>query len=450
VSTSLPGGQASAAIKSRLQHLADQSDFDRSVQNLFDEGPHLVSTPETPWGDEARQLAIAAYVRFIYGENWFVGAGYRQMEQEMSAWLGTQLGEPAATGLVTAGGTESNLVALLSARQLSGRTGGSVVLPSYSHYSHFKACALFNLEPITVQPANPFSVVDANAVEAAIRPDTVALMSTAGTFGTGWVDPIEDMARIANDRNIPLHVDACCGGFILPFKPEEKGNPVPGWDFTCPGVTSISVDFHKNGMSPPPASIILFRAPEHLAAAREVSPPSGGLLGTRAGGPVAGAWTMMQALGVEGYRATTRCCLRIRDELKAIVESFPDLSVVPGSYINFVAIYSDSKDLLPVWSRLRAKGWALSHAEQPVSPTLFLCTLPQNHGCADRFGADLDEAMKDAPPKVASLAHSESARTYGGVDGSLESVRNAWGKRGWLWQEISWMLRSARPRSRWS
>lgn len=416
MSASLPSGQTSAAIKGRLRHFEHQSDFDRSVQNLFDEGPHLVSTPETPWGDEARRLAIAAYVRFIYGENWLAGAGYRQMEQELSAWLGTLLGEPRATGLITAGGTESNLVALLSARQLGGRTGGSVVLPSYSHYSHFKACALFNLEPIVVKPVNPFSVADANAVEAAIRPDTVALISTAGTWATGWVDPIEDMARIAKDRNIPLHVDACCGGFILPFKPEEKGDPTPRWDFTCPGVTSISVDFHKNGMSPPPASIVLFRDPEHLAVAREISPPSGGLLGTRAGGPVAAAWTMVQALGIEGYRSTARCCLRIRDELKAIVESFPDLSVVPGSHINFVAVYSETKDLLTVWSRLRAKGWALSYVEEPVSPALVLCTLPQNHGCADRFGADLHDAIKDAPPKTASLAHSQSPRTYGGVD----------------------------------
>jgi glutamate/tyrosine decarboxylase-like PLP-dependent enzyme len=416
VSASLPSGQTSAAIKSRLRHFEDQSDFDCSVQNLFDEGPHLVAAPETPWGDEVRRLAIAAYVRFIYGENWLAGAGYRQMEQEIRTWLGTLLGEPQATGLLTAGGTESNLIALLSARQLGGRTGGSVVLPTYSHYSHFKACALFNLEPIVVKPANPFSVVDANAVEAAIRPDTVALMSTAGTWGTGWVDPIEDMARIAEDRNIPLHVDACCGGCILPFTPEEKGDLVPRWDFTCPGVTSISVDFHKNGMSPPPASIILFRDPEHLAVAREVSPPSGGLLGTRAGGPVAAAWTMIQALGVDGYRATTRCCLRIRDELKAIIESFPDLSVVPGSHINFVAVYSETKDLLTVWSRLRAKGWAFSYAEEPEYPTLFLCTLPQNHGCADRLRADLSEAIRDAPRKAASVAHSRSARTYGGVD----------------------------------
>ena len=420
LSSTLPGGWSAAAIEERLRHLEQESGFGRAVQNLFEEGPHLVSTPETPWGDAARRLAVEAYVRFIYGQNWIGGTGYRQMEREISAWLGTRFGEPEATGLMTTGGTESNLVALLAARQLGGGTGGSVVLPSYSHYSHFKACALFNLEPIAVKPASPLEVVDANAVEAAIRPDTVALMSTAGTFGTGWVDPIEDMARIAKARGIPLHVDACCGGFILPFRPAEmEVPPIPRWDFTCPGVTSISVDFHKHGMTPPPASMILFRDPEHLAAARGVSPPDGGLPGTRAGGPVAAAWTMIQALGVEGYRATARCCLRIRDELKAKVESFPDLRIVPGSHINFLAFYSETKDLLAVWSQLRAKGWTISYVTEPVSPLLVLWTLPQNHGCAERFGADLHQALKDAPAKTASLTHSQPAwfvTPYGGVD----------------------------------
>jgi glutamate/tyrosine decarboxylase-like PLP-dependent enzyme len=417
VTSSLPGGTA-AAISDRLHELEIASGFPAYVQNLFDEGPHLVSTPETPWGDDARRLAMDAYLRFMYGENWIGGTGYRAMEREITAWLGARFGEPQAAGLMTAGGTESNLVALLAARQLGGGTG-SVVLPSYSHYSHFKGCRLFNLEPVPVQPPSPLEVVDAKDIEAAIRPDTVAVVATAGTFGTGWIDPIDDIGRITAARNIPLHVDACCGGFILPFTSAGAGSPpVPRWDFTCPGVTSISADFHKHGLTPPPASAIIFRNPQDLTAAREVSPPHGGLLGTRAGGPVAAAWTMIQALGVEGYRATARCCLRIREELKTVIESLPDLRLVPGSHINFLAVYSDTKDLLAVWSQLRAKGWTLSYQTEPVTPLLVLWTLPQNHGCAERFRADLHEAVTQAPAKPA-VTDSQPAWTvtpYGGVD----------------------------------
>jgi glutamate/tyrosine decarboxylase-like PLP-dependent enzyme len=420
VSVILPGGRSAALIERRLQELEDESGLGSYPQNLFDEGPHLVSTPETPWGDDVRRMAVAAYVRFIHGENWISAAGYRQMERDISAWMGTQLGASAATGLMTAGGTESNLVALIAARQLRGGPG-SVVLPSYSHYTLFKACALLNLEPVVVEPSSPLEVVEARDVEAAMRSDTLAVVATAGTYGTGWVDPIEDISRVARAWGVPLHVDACCGGFILPFLVMRENVPqFPRWDFTCPGVTSISVDFHKHGMTPPPASMILFRDAAHLTAAREVSPPHGGILGTRAAGPVAAAWTMIQALGVEGYQATARCCLRIRDELAVIARSCPGLRVVPGSCINFVALYSDTTDLLAVWSRLRARGWTLSYATQPVSPMLILWTLPQNHGCADQFGVDLREAMAGAPAKGAAPVPAKpswSAAPYGGADG---------------------------------
>ena len=418
MSGTLPSGRSLSAIESEWQELETESDFDRSAQNLFDEGPHLVNTSETPWGDDARRIAVEAYTRFIHGENWISGAGYRRMEREISAWLGTQLGAPGARGLMTAGGTESNLVAMVAARQLGGG-GGSVVLPSYSHYTLFKACSLLGLEPIPVEPHDPLSVVDAGAIEAAVRQDTVAIAATAGTYGTGWVDPIGEISEIAQSHGIPLHVDACCGGFILPFTPNENfDTAVTGWDFSSPGVTSISVDFHKHGMSPPPASIILFRKSDHLDAARDGSPPHGGILGTRAAGPVAAAWTMIKALDVTGYRATTRCCLRIRDQLRALIEVVPELRVVPGSQINFLAVYSDTIDLLVVWERLRARGWTLSYASEPVASTLILWTLPQNHSCARLFEVDLQEALLDAPTKPASGTESKPswmATPYGGL-----------------------------------
>jgi tyrosine decarboxylase/aspartate 1-decarboxylase len=357
-------------------------------------------------------------VRFIYGENWISAAGYRQMEREMAAWLGARFGNADATGLMTASGSESNLVALLAARQLGGGSG-SVVLPAYSHYSVFKACALFDLEPITVDAMDALHLVDAAAFEAAIRPDTVALYAAAGTFGTGWVDPIEEIAAMAHERGIPFHVDGCCGGFVLPFLSPERAAAVPPWNFENPGVTSISVDFHKNGLAPPPASMVLFRDAEHLAAARDVSPPQGGMLGTRAAGPVAAAWTLIQALDVAGYEATTRCCMRIRDELQAVLESFPDLSIVPGSHLNFLTFYSETKDLLPVWTEMRDRGWTICYGTTPVSPSLVLWSLPQNHGCTEQFAADLAEAMAEAPARTAIEAEPQPAwlvTPYGGLE----------------------------------
>jgi tyrosine decarboxylase/aspartate 1-decarboxylase len=419
VTSALTVSWDAAAIADRLRELELLSNFDRYVQNLFDEGPHLVNTPETPWGDEARALAIDAYVRFIYGENWIGGEGYRVMEREIAAWLGTRFDHPDASGLMTASGSESNLVALLAARERGGGSG-SIVLPAYSHYSVFKACRLFDLEPITVDAVDAFHTVEPEAIEAAIRPDTVGIYAAAGTFGTGWIDPIEQIAAIAHERGLAFHVDGCCGGFVLPFLSGEHAAGLPSWSFANPGVSSISVDFHKNGLTPPPASMVLFRDPADLARTREVSPPQGGMLGTRAAGPVAAAWAMIQALGVDGYTAATACSMRLRDELRAVLESHEDLSIVPGSHLNFITFYSETLDLQPVWTEMRDRGWTICYGTTPVAPSLVLWTLPQNHGCTERFAADLADAMRDAPARPTEPADTSQpawlVTPYGGLE----------------------------------
>jgi hypothetical protein len=100
--------------------------------------------------------------------------------------------------------------------------------------------------------------------------------------------------------------------------------------------------------------------------------------------------------------------------------STPAFAWCPGPVSTSSPLYSDTTDLLAVWSRLRARGWTLSYATQPVSPMLILWTLPQNHGCADQFGVDLREAMAGAPAKGAAPVPAKpswSAAPYGGADG---------------------------------
>ena len=67
---------------------------------------------------------------------------------------------------------------------------------------------------------------------------------SAPQFPHGVIDPIEEIGGLAEQYNIPLHVDACLGGFLIPFM-EEAGYPLPLFDFRVNGVTSISADTHK-------------------------------------------------------------------------------------------------------------------------------------------------------------------------------------------------------------
>ncbi|MET0827366.1 MAG: hypothetical protein ABWZ89_12700, partial [Acidimicrobiales bacterium] len=86
-----------------LSRLERASRFHEWTKNLFDEGPHLVSCPELPWGDEVRQQSIEAYRRFIHGETWITGGGAREMEAEIVAWMGGMLGATEPAGFVTSG-----------------------------------------------------------------------------------------------------------------------------------------------------------------------------------------------------------------------------------------------------------------------------------------------------------------------------------------------------------
>ncbi len=89
--------------------------------------------------------------------------------------------------------------------------------------------------------------------------NTVCLVGIAGTTEYGMVDPIADLAKIADSHDVFFHVDAAFGGMVIPF----LKHPVP-FDFALPGVTTIAVDPHKMGLSTIPAGCLLTREPDIL------------------------------------------------------------------------------------------------------------------------------------------------------------------------------------------
>ena len=70
------------------------------------------------------------------------------------------------------------------------------------------------------------------------------IVGSAPQFPHGTIDPIEDLAVLARKYQIPLHIDACLGGFLIAFA-DDAGFPLPKFDFEIPEVTSISCDTHK-------------------------------------------------------------------------------------------------------------------------------------------------------------------------------------------------------------
>lgn len=413
--TTFPSGTTLAELERELDRLELVSRFPEMPSNLSDEGPHLVNTPLTPWGDAVREQSVAAYLRFIHGETWITGGGAREMEREVIEWMGRLMGADAPAGFITGGGSESNMVAILTAKQLSGRRGGSVVFPDNGHYSLHKLCKMFDLDAIVVPaPEGHLEQVDPAAIEAAIRPDTIAIIATAGTWAFGSVDPIAEIGEIAQRHGVYLHVDGAFGGYILPFL-ERSGydTSIPVWDFRVPGVQSISADLHKNGMAPPPAGSLTFRDADLLAAAKEVCPPNGTMTGTRGTGPIAGAWAMVKLLGLEGYTAVSHASMAMRDELVEGVLAIDGLEIYPGSRINMSLIHSTTLDLRPVAEALRERGWQFAARAIPAPVGIVLVPMPHNVGRIPLLLEDLRAVMHLAQPIEAAVGTGERVSSYG-------------------------------------
>jgi glutamate/tyrosine decarboxylase-like PLP-dependent enzyme len=406
-----PSGISRQEFLDEVWALERKSNFPIIEQNLFDEGPHLVASPGLPWGDEVRHLAVETYLKFIHGETWTTGAGALAMQAEIVSWMGGILGAQQPAGFVTSGGSESNMCALLAAKSRAGK-GGSIVFPAYAHYSFYKACRMFGFEAIVVE-AVPGSdcEVDPAAVDAAIRDDTIAVVATAGTWAYGSVDPVRAIGEIAVEHDVYLHVDACFGGYILPFLERSGYDPgIEPWDFRVAGVCSISADLHKNGMAPPPASTLFFRDSGYLEAAKAICPPNGTISGTRGAGPIAGAWAMIKLLGEEGYIAASLKSMELRQRLFDGIMSIDGLQIYPASKINVSLLYSDTFDLRPVAQTMRQRGWMFSSRDTPAPLGIVLVPMPQNERQIGPFLADLDDAMALAVPLRSGERDREGGR----------------------------------------
>jgi tyrosine decarboxylase/aspartate 1-decarboxylase len=287
-----------------------------------------------------------------------------ELEQETVTMLGSLLSNPHASGSIVSGGTEANIIALWTARNLDKKKRGEVIVPVSAHHSFDKASDLLNLKLIKVKLNNRFQM-DVKATEKAITSKTVAIVGVAGSTGLGVVDPIGELSDVASANNLYLHVDAAFGGFVLPFF-KELGYEALDFDFSLPSVCSITIDPHKMGLAPIPAGGILFRDKSMSEAISMKVPYLSGetkestLLGTRSGASGVAVWALMMHLGKAGYSATVKGCLRLTRKLVKGIQLIDGLEVVTEPTMNVVGIKSNTTDVHLVSNELRKLGWAVS------------------------------------------------------------------------------------------
>lgn len=288
-----------------------------------------------------------------------------QMENELVGFACDLLdAPPSAVGTVTSGGTESILLAVQGARDSRPDiTSPRMVLPATAHAAFHKAAHYFGVEAVLV-PVGPDFRADPDAMAAAIDDDTVLVVASAPSYAHGVVDPVTAIAAAAAARGVRCHVDACIGGWVLPYA-ARLGRAVPPWTFAVEGVTSISVDTHKYAYAPKGTSLLLhrdagLRRPQLFASAAW---PGYTMLNsttqsTRSGGPIAGTWAVVQQVGDAGYLDLAAQAFDAVDAIVAYVEAEPALRLLIAPDSTLVTLTTDGTcDPFTLTDELVARGW---------------------------------------------------------------------------------------------
>lgn len=356
-------------------------------------------------GDEILETVKEAYQLF-FSENALnpsIFPSLQKMETEVIEMI-TDLfhGDELVTGSMTSGGTESILMAVKTAREWAKKqqiANPEILAPATVHPAFHKAGYYFGVNIKTVEVGEDYRAVPTE-MERNITESTVMLVASAPSYPQGVIDPVEAIAAMAKERNILCHVDACIGGFMLPFL-KELNYPIPKFDFSLEGVTSISADIHKYGYAAKGASTILYKNPElrkcqfysytHWSGGIYGSPS---MAGTRPGGSIAAAWAALKFIGMKGYCEKAKICIETTHKLKEAIEAFPELKILSNPDMTILCLVSDEIDIYEVGDELGLLGWTIDRQQLP--PSLHFTITPAHEHVIEDFVKDLYVAVRKA------------------------------------------------------
>lgn len=376
-------------------------------------------------GDDVFDIQKHAYTMFMQENGGGAGKTFmslKHMEDGVIDFAAGLLHGPEAVGHITSGGSESIFVAMKAARdwarvKLPKATRPEVVVPFSAHPTFNRAAQYLGLTITRVPVAADFRG-DVEAMERAISAQTIALVGSAVCFPYGVNDPITDLARIAMERGLWMHVDACISGYSAPFC-RELGYDVPDFDFSVPGVCSISADLHKYGFCAKGTSTVLYRNPglERFQPFSFSDWPLGlfanpNVASTRPGGSIAAAWAVMNYLGHDGY-------LRLNERLMKTRERYlSGIAAIPGLHVNGAPhslMFSWSPDkggaaaATAIADGMLGKGWYLGRLKHPPGMLMGL-SIPHEAVC-DEFLRDLGSVVRSTDDGSWS-GHSRQGSLY--------------------------------------
>lgn len=356
-------------------------------------------------GDDVIEVGAKAYEMFHVENGLGLKTAFPSLNRMYNDVIANGLnlfGAPNGGGDMSSGGTESIFLAVKTCRDWSaaqGRNvqGATIVAPYSAHPAFDKAAHYLGLEVLRV-PVAADHTADVAAMAAAIDERTIMLVGSAPCYPFGVIDPISELGALAVSNKVWLHVDACVGGYFLPFL-RAAGHEVAAFDFRVPGVRSLSADLHKYGFAPKAASSVFYRSAEEHSFQQyvfndwpcgEMTTPTAS--GSRPGGAIAGAWAVQNYLGRSGYVERAKQVVAAQ---KAIVDGARQvgLDALHEDALPILAITTPKGQMGKIWSGLRKQGWYLGGVQEPEA--LHMMVQPNHLKVAEELVQALGRAVED-------------------------------------------------------
>ncbi|MFX1407433.1 MAG: pyridoxal phosphate-dependent decarboxylase family protein [Promethearchaeota archaeon] len=371
--------------------------------------------------DEHTELLKEVYTMF-FSENALSPMAFPSLQkfeaEVVSMTIDLLGGDRKACGSMTSGGTESILLAVKTYRDWARDKFPEIkepemILASSAHPCFEKASKYFDVKLRYVPVDNKTYRADVKAMKDSITDNTILIVGSAPEFPRGVVDPITELAALAKECGIGMHVDACLGGYMLPFV-RNLGYEIPDFDFSVPGVTSISADIHKYGYGPKGTSTILYRTDNLLKYQYSATIDwSGGIYaspamqGTRPAGPVAAAWAALKALGENGYLKLAKIVMDATKKLIDGIEQIPELYILGKPNMSLFSFASDKFHMYTLADTMEKRGWHLDRLQFP--PAIHMTIYPHQSKVVEPFLKDLNECVEEVIKNPVKKAEGQSA-----------------------------------------
>ena len=362
-------------------------------------------------GPEAEQVIKDAYMLYLT-ENGLDPTSFPslvRLEREVVRFIANCLrGDERVVGNFTSGGTESIFLAVKTARDRARVlkphiTEPEMVFPRTAHCAFYKAAEYLGLKPVVADFDPRTFKADVDSMAAAITDNTVLIMASAPSYAQGVVDPIPEIGQLAIKHDLSFHVDACMGGIMLSFLRDMDGFGAPDFDFSVPGVTSISADMHKFGYAAKGASVVVYRDKDirrHQIFAKTSSTTyaliNPTILSSKSGGPMAGAWAAINFLGKEGYQRIFADVMNATRKMVDGINAHPDLYVLGEPEMCIFSFASDTINVFQLMDHMAKTGWYLQpqFSTENSPHNLHVTLMYTNVALIDEFLEELPAAVE--------------------------------------------------------